>query len=326
MKQLISAIIVLTSFVIYAQEARYEENATTFMESLLTSANTSVNSDFISGAELPENLKNSWVETPNYFYSNSVKHADMINIVSKINALLDENDYLARYDEKSNNLVKRLKKNPQIDSKNYPTVEHIDELEQEFIAKAMNFVKQIPEIGENVILDAIGIEKSGSALGQNDAERFTEIRVFFRRVFDGAILNDGKIPVKIVFDTATEVIKHFEVNWNDYESLPNFRYFQEYSIGDISRNIRDSFAQGKFSVGIYGKEVFDSIHVYSVEKIWRKKYCNGEYFLIPALRFYTKVYSEKGIKSIPELAEAKVKETFFSPVYELVYSDICQFN
>ena len=217
-----------------------------------------------------------------------------------------------------------MKKSLKIDSKSYPTTDHINELAQEFIAKASDFVKQIPEIGENVIVDSVGIEKSGSTLRENDVDRITEIRVFFRRVFDGAVLNDGILPVKIVFDTATDIVKHFEVNWRNYESLPNFNYFYEYSIDDVAKNIRNSFAQGKFSVGIYGEEVFDSIHVYSVEKICRKKYCNGEYLLIPALRFYTKVYSKNGIKSIPELAEENVKETFLTPVYELVYGDICK--
>lgn len=323
MKYLIFLFIIFAVFGTSAQTLEYDKNAAMFLDNLDTNSNTAVNSDFMSGDSLSESFTNSWIETPNYIYSKVAKHVDMIKIVSKADSLFGK-EYVTKYDDNSGKLVKKLKKSLKIDSKNYPSAEHINELAQEFIAKASDFLRQIPEIGENVIVDSVGIEKSGSTLRENDVDRITEIRVFFRRVFDGAALNDGIIPVKIVFDTATEIIKHFEVNWNDYESLPNFNYFYEYGIGDVSRNIRNDLKQGKFSVGIYGEEIFDSIYVYSVEKIWRKKYCNGEYFLIPALRFYTKVYSENGIKSIPELAEDNVKETFLTPVYELVYSEICQ--
>ncbi len=323
MKYLIFTLIISAVFYVFAQTVDYDENAAMFLDNLQINSNTAVHSDFMSGDSLSESFINSWIETPNYIYSKAVKHADMMKIVSKADSLFGK-EYVTKYDDNSGKLVRKLKKRLKIDSKNYPAAEHINELTQEFIVKATNFLKQIPEIGEKVIVDSVGIEKSGSTLRENDVYRITEIRVFFRRVFDGAVLNDGIIPVKIVFDTATEIIKHFEVNWNDYEFLPNFNYFYEYGISDVSRNIRNGLAQGKFSVGIYGEEIFDLIHVYSVEKIWRKKYCNGEYFLIPALRFYTKVYSENGIKSIPELAEDNVKETFLTPVYELVYSEICQ--
>ena len=56
----------------------------------------------------------------------------------------------------------------------------------------------------------------------------------------------------------------------------------------------------------------------SVEKVWRKKTCEGEEFFIPAMKFYIKVYSEKGIQSIPEYLEAGIKEAIFEPVYELM--------
>ena len=174
------------------------------------------------------------------------------------------------------------------------------------------------------MFDGIGVETSGSISKENSVERITEIRVYYRRILDGAVLNDSNIPVKIVYDTASSKVKTLEINWIDYESVPNLNYFEKYEAGFESENIRYSFENGQTASGVYGKEVFDSIYVYSVEKVWRKKNCEGEEFFIPAMKFYIKVYSEKGIQSIPEYLEAGIKETVFKPVYELMENNSCR--
>jgi len=322
MKYIFFIIISFVCIILSAQTVEYSESAEMFLNNLESNQNTPVNSGFTDGSAVPDSFTNSWIETPDYIYVKSAKNNSAAQILSSVESSFGD-EYVTKYDETAGKVIKKLKKFSRGNIQNYPVESRKAEIEQEFIIKANEFVNQIPEIGNDLMFDGIAVETTGS-LSENSIERITEIRVYYRRIIDGAVLNDGNIPVKIVYDTASSKIKTLEINWIDYESVPNLNYFEKYEAGFESANIRYSFENGLTASGVYGKEVFDSIYVYSVEKVWRKKNCEGEEFFIPAMKFYIKVYSEKGIQSIPEYLDAGIKEAIFEPVYELMENNSCR--
>ncbi len=322
MKYIIFTIISFACMVLSAQTVEYSESAEMFLNNLELNQNTPVNSGFTDASSVPDSFTNSWFETPDYIYVKSEKNTLAAQILSSIESSFGE-EYITKYDETAGKVTKKLKKFSRGNIQNYPVESRKAEIEQEFIIKAKEFVNKIPEIGNDVMFDGIAVETTDS-LTENSVPRITEIRVYYRRILDGAVFNDSNIPVKIVYDTASSKMKTLEINWIDYESVPNLNYFEKYEAGFESENIRYSFENGRTAVGVYGSEVFDSIYVYSVEKVWRKKTCEGEELFIPAMKFYIKVYSEKGIQSIPEYLEAGIKEAVFKPVYELMENNSCR--
>jgi len=323
MKYILFFITSLFFLTISAQTVEYYEEAESFLNSLESGESTAVNSCFKERADSPESFTDSWTETPEYIYVKSEHNTSSVIIVSRLENLLT-GEYETKYNENAGKITRNLKKFSKTALENYPEKSRESELEQEFIIKANELVNKIPEISDNLMFDGIAMETTDSLSKADGIPRITEIRVYYRRIMDGAVLIDGTIPVKMVFDTASGVIKKMEVNWIDYESIPNLNSFERYEAGFESVNIRSSFESGRTSVGVYGEEVFDSIYVYTVEKIWKKKICESGEILIPALRFFIKVRSEDGIKSIPEYFDAGVKEAVFKPIYELMENPLCR--
>ena len=322
MRNIMVFTVILVHFLLSAQTVKYSEDVESYLNGLELNNLTAVNSGFTDSDSIPESFADSWNITPDYIYLKSKKNISSSMILKRLNDVFGE-EYMTEYDEIQGKITKKLDRFSRDVFQNYPDEKEKESVKSYFIGNAKDLLSSIPEINNNFMFDGVAIEKSGSVNKEDRKIRITEVRVYFRRIMDGAVLSDGTIPVKIVFDAASGVIKKMEVNWIDYESVPNLGFFEKFESGSTVSNIRSSLQNGKTSVGMYGYEKFDSIYVYTVEKVWKKKMCEGGELLIPALRFFIKVRSEEGIKSIPELNASGIKETVFEPVYELMENSSC---
>ena len=322
MKNIIFLIFMVSFASLFAEaKVEFSENAENYMEKLKKEALTSINSGMSTDSNVNENLRNSWAVTPEYVYVKSLSNENIKQIETSLSKAFGKNYEIMLNEEKG---VLKVKKEKFSRKKlSFPKAYREKEVKELFSSKALAFLDSIPEMAGKVMVDGFAVEKHDSNDGKSKTE-ITEIRIYFRRIFDGAVLSDNSIPVKLVYDTASEELKSMKVRWPDYMVDKDNSAFERSEIGESALFVQNALENGKTMDSVFGDEDFDSIYVYTVEKVWRKKQCNGMEYLVPALRFFLKVTSENGLKSVMGADYSEIKETVISPSYELQSSLYCQ--
>lgn len=317
-------LIFTVSFVSLFAEAKveYSEKAESYLDMLKKEVSTSVNSGVSTNSDFSESMRSSWIVTPEYIYIKSSSNESMKQIETSLNKAFGK-DYEIMLNEKKGVLKVKKERFSKKVKLAFPKADREKEIKKIFSVKAISFLDSIPEIAGKVMVDGFAIEKHDSNDGKAETE-ITEIRVYFRRVFDGAVFSDNSIPVKLVYDTASEELKSMKVRWPDYMVDKDSGGFERSEVSESVSFVQNALETGKTMDSVFGNEDFDSIYVYTVEKVWKKKKCNGVEYLVPALRFFMKVKSENGLKSVMGADYSEIKETVISPSYELQSSLYCQ--
>lgn len=222
----------------------------------------------------------SWSKTPGYFYIEASDSQQFDRLREEIENVLGKK-FKVRADTQRKEMKFIKRSNPSHISE-MPSYAEKNNILNTARYIANEFVETL-SIRDDVEFHTYAEEITNCIRCEDTEEKLEKVTVFYRRLFDGAIVKNGKAFLKIEIDTTKKTIERVEMHWDDYKKVTDAAFSRK-TIPAVVNSAENMFAAGRVTNEQFNEKFSaEDIKIIGAAKIWMQKKYNNKNYLLPGI-------------------------------------------